>query len=192
MEGWLEQNNLARFVVEIVEQLNTSAIERAYRGGGSAPYAPKMMLALLFYCYAKGIFSSRKIEQATYELIPVLYIRVGLHPDHDSINTFGKRFLEQLSPLFVEILEYACSLGIFQLGDISIDGVKIKANASKHKAMSWDYAGQLEEQLKGEVAALFGQSGKRLRRRGAIHRHPARTAKAASTSGKDRPNQSGN
>ncbi len=158
MEGWLEQNNLARFVVEIVEQLNTSAIERAYRGGGSAPYAPKMMLALLFYCYAKGIFSSRKIEQATYELIPVLYITGGLHPDHDSINTFRKRFLEQLSPLFVEILEYACSLGIFQLGDISIDGVKIKANASKHKAMSWDYAGKLEEQLKGEVAALLAKA----------------------------------
>ncbi len=102
MEGWLDQNNLARFVVEVVEQLDTTAIEEAYRGGGSAPYAPKMMLALLFYCYAKGIFSSRKIEQASYELIPVLYITGGLHPDHDSINTFRKRFLEQLSPLFVE------------------------------------------------------------------------------------------
>ena len=155
MEGWLDQNNLARFVVEIVEQLDTSAIEGAYRGGGSAPYAPKMMLALLFYCYAKGIFSSRKIEQASYELIPVLYITGGLHPDHDSINTFRKRFLKQLSPLFVEILEYACRLGIFKLGEISIDGVKIKANASKHKAMSWDYACKLEEQLKQEVATLL-------------------------------------
>ncbi len=155
MEGWLDQNNLARFVVEIVEQLDTSAIEGAYRGGGSAPYAPKMMLALLFYCYAKGIFSSRKIEQASYELIPVLYITGGLHPDHDSINTFRKRFLKQLSPLFVEILEYACRLGIFKLGDISIDGVKIKANASKHKAMSWNYACKLEEQLKQEVATLL-------------------------------------
>ena len=129
MEGWLDQNSLARFVVDIIEQLDTSAIERAYRGGGSAPYAPKMMLALLFYSYAKGIFSSRKIEQATYELIPVLYLTGGLHPDHDSINTFRKRFLKQLSPLFVEILEYACGLGIFKLGEISIDAVKIKANA---------------------------------------------------------------
>ena len=86
MEGWLKPNSLARFIVEIVEQLDTSVIEEAYKGGGSAPYAPKMMLALLFYCYAKGIFSSRQIEQATYELIPVLYITVGLHPDHDSIN----------------------------------------------------------------------------------------------------------
>ncbi len=116
------------------------------------------MLALLFYCYAKGIFSSRKIEQATYELIPVLYLTGGLHPDHDSINTFRRRFLEQLSPLFVEILESACSLGIFKLGDISIDGVKIKANASKHKAMSWEYACKLEKQLKGEVADLLAKA----------------------------------
>jgi transposase len=158
MEGWLDQNSLARFVVEIIEQLDTSAIEGAYRGGGSAPYAPKMMLALLFYCYAKGIFSSRKIEQASYELIPVLYITGGLHPDHDSINTFRRRFLGQLSPLFVEILEYASMMGIFKLGDISIDGVKIKANASKHKAMSWDYACQLEEQLQQEVAILLAKA----------------------------------
>ena len=157
MEGWLDQNSLARFVVEIVEHLDTSAIEAAYRAGGSAAYAPKMMLTLLFYCYAKGIFSSRKMEQATYELIPVLYITGGLHPDHDSINTFRRRFLEQLSPLFVEILQYSCSLGIFKLGDISIDGVKIKANASKHKAMSWDYACKLEKQLKQEVEPALEQ-----------------------------------
>ena len=158
MEGWLEQNSLARFVVEIVEQLDTSAIEGAYKGGGSAPYAPKMILALLFYCYAKGIFTSRKMEQATYELIPVLYITGGLHPDHDSINNFRKRFLGQLSPLFVEILQYSCSLGIFKLGEISIDGVKIKANASKHKAMSWEYACKLEEQLQQEVATLLAKA----------------------------------
>ena len=167
MEGWLDKNSLARFVVEIVSPLNTSAIEEAYGGGGSAPYPPKMMLVLLFYCYAKGIFSTRKIERATYELIPVLYITGGTHPDHDSINRFRKRFLPQLKPLFVQLLEYACGLGIFRLGDISIDGVKIKANASKHKAMSWEYACQLEEQLKGEVEELLrkveteeGQSGR--------------------------------
>ncbi len=108
-------------------QLDTSEIEGAYKGGGSPPYPPKMMLALLFYCYAKGIFASRQIEQATYELIPVLYITGGTHPDHDSINTFRKRFLVQLPSLFVQILEYACHLGIFKLGDISIDGTKIQA-----------------------------------------------------------------
>ncbi len=90
--GWLDTNSQARLVVEIVEQLDTSEIEGFYKGGGSAPYPPKMMLALLFYCYAKGIFASRQIEQATYELIPVLYITGGTHPDHDSINTGSKRF----------------------------------------------------------------------------------------------------
>jgi transposase len=158
MEGWLEQNSLARFVVEVVEQLDTRTIEESYKGGGSAPYPPKMMLALIFYCYAKGIFSSRKIEQASYELIPVLYITGGTHPDHDSINTFRQRFLEEMSSIFVQILEYACSLGIFKLGDISIDGSKFKADASKHKAMSWDYAGKIEEQLKAEVEVLLGKA----------------------------------
>lgn len=158
MEGWLDRNSLARLVVEIVEQLDTSEIEGKYQGGGSAPYPPKMMLALLFYCYAKGIFASRQIEKATYELIPVLYITGGTHPDHDSINTFRKRFLEQLQPLFVQILESACSLGIFKLGDISIDGSKIQANASKHKAMSWEYANKLEVQLQAEVSALLHKS----------------------------------
>lgn len=123
--------------------------------GGSAPYSPKMMLMLLFYSYAKGIFSSRKIERATYELIPVLYITGGLHPDHDSINPFRKRFLSELGSLFVMILQIAHGLGIFKLGDISVDGTKIKANASQHKAMSWEYAGKLEEQLHRCVAELL-------------------------------------
>ena len=155
MEGWLDTNSFARFVVDVVEQLDTSAIEGVYKGGGSGPYPPKMLLALLFYCYAKGIFGSRKIEKATYELIPVLYITGGHHPDHCSINTFRKRFLGQLQPLFVQILEYAYKLGIFKLGDISMDGTKIQANASKHKAMSWEYANKLEAQLQAEVETLF-------------------------------------
>lgn len=113
------------------------------------------MLSLLFYCYAKGLFSSRKIERATYELIPVLYIASGLHPDHDSINTFRKRFLPELGELFVMLLQIAHNMKIFKLGDIYIDGTKIKANASKHKALSWKYACKLEEQLKEEVETLL-------------------------------------
>jgi transposase len=154
-DGWLDENNLARFVVEIMEHLDTSAIEGAYGGGGSPPYPLKMMLVLLFYCYAKGIFSSRKIEQATYELIPVLFITGGTHPDHDSINTFRKRFLGELSNLFVKLLQIAHGMSILKLGDISIDGTKIKANASKHKAMSWEYACKLEAQLRTEVDELI-------------------------------------
>jgi hypothetical protein len=114
-----------------------------------------MMLALLFYCYAKGIFTSRKIEQATYELIPVLFITGGTHPDHDTINSFRKRFLGELSDLFVKLLQIAHGMNILKLGDISMDGTKIKANASKHKAMSWEYACKLEAQLRSEVAELI-------------------------------------
>jgi hypothetical protein len=94
------------------------------------------MLALLFYGYAQGIFSSRKIERATDELIPVLYITGGTHPDHDSINTFRQRFLPQLEGLFLQILVMAEALGVLKLGDVSLDGAKILANASQHHAMS--------------------------------------------------------
>ena len=158
LEGWLDGHDLAHFIVEVVEALDTGAIEGEYRGGGSAPYPPKMLLALLFYCYAKGIFSSRKIERAPYELIPVLYLTGGTHPDHDSINTFRQRFLPQLEPLFVQILQIAQGLGMLKLGDASLDGTKIQANASKHKAMSWAYAEQLEATLRAEVQRLLQQA----------------------------------
>ena len=155
MAGWLDGNDLARFIVELVEVLDTREIEAAYRGGGSAPYPPKMLLALLFYCYAKGIFSSRKIERATYELIPVLYLAGGLHPDHDRINTFRRRFLPQFEALFMQVLLMAHELGVLKLGEVSLDGTKIEANASKHHALSWGYAERLEQQLKAEVQTLL-------------------------------------
>lgn len=155
MEGWLEGNSLARFIVEIVEELDTSALYDSYSGGGLPPYPPDMMLALIFYCYATGIFSSRKIEKATYELIPVIFITGCLHPDHDSVNTFRKRFLPELEHLFLQILLIANAMGVFKLGDISADGTKIQANASKRKAMSWDYANKLEKKLNAEVKELL-------------------------------------
>ncbi len=155
LEGWLEEQSLARFIVEIIERLDTSSIEGAYKGGGSMPYPPKMMLALLFYCYATGIFSSRGIEKATYELISVIYITGNTHPDHNSINTFRKRFLAEMEEIFLQILLMAHLLGVLKLGEISIDGTKIKANASKHKAMSWEYANKIEAQLQGEVKKLL-------------------------------------
>jgi transposase len=155
LEGWLDGNDLAHFIVEVVEALDTHEIEAAYHGGGSAPYPPKMLLALLFYCYAQGIFSSRKIERATYELIPVLYLTGGLHPDHDSINTFRRRFLPQFEALFMQVLLMAHELGVLKLGEVSLDGTKIAANASKHHALSWGYAERLEQQLKAEVQTLL-------------------------------------
>ena len=158
LEGWLDGNDLAHFIVDVVDALDTREIEAAYRGGGSAPYPPKMLLALWFYGYAKGIFSSRQIERAPYELIPVLYLTGGLHPDHDRINTFRRRFLPQLEPLFVEILLIAQGLGVLKLGDVSLDGAKIQANASKHQAMSWAYAERREQQLQAEVQTLLARA----------------------------------
>src|ERR687896_15924 len=155
LEGWLREDHLARFVVDVVEQLDLSAIEQAYSDRGSPAYPPKLMVALLFYGYATGVFSSRKLEQMTYESVPFIYIAGGLHPDHDSINSFRKRFVVQLEELFVQILLIAHGLGMLKLGDIFIDGSKVEANASKHKAMSWDYANKLEARLKAEVEKLL-------------------------------------
>ncbi len=135
LEGWLREDHLARFVGDVVEQLDLSAIEQAYSGRGSPAYPPKLMVALLFYGYATGVFSSRKLEQATYEAVSFIYIAGGLHPDHDSINSVRKRFVAQVEELFVQILLIAHHLGVLKLGDIFIDGSKVKANASKHKAM---------------------------------------------------------
>jgi hypothetical protein len=114
-----------------------------------------MLLALLFYGYATGIFSSRKLEQATYDSIAFRYIAANTHPDHDTIATFRKRFLKQLKPLFLQILLLAKTLGFLKLGKISLDGTKIQANASKHSALSWGHAIELEQQLKEEVARLM-------------------------------------
>jgi hypothetical protein len=110
------------------------------------------MVALLFYGYATGVFSSRKLEQATYESVPFIYMAGGLHPDHDRINSFRKRFLVQLEEVFVQIRLIAHRLGVLKLGDIFIDGSKVEAKASKHKALRvGDYANKLEARLKAEV-----------------------------------------
>lgn len=155
VQDYVPEDHLARFVVEIVEQLDVSRLALTYSGKGSRPYHPSMMLALLFYGYATGTFSSRRLEKATYDSIPFRFICANNHPDHDSINAFRKRFLKELRALFVEILVIAKAMGILKMGTISLDGTKIKANASKHKALSWKYANELEQQLKREVAELM-------------------------------------
>lgn len=158
VDQWLPEDHLGRFVVEIVDELNISALEGAYEGSGSDAYHPRMMLALLFYSYGTGTFSSRKIEAATYDSVATRYVAANQHPDHDTICTFRRRFLEPLSELFVQILLIAGQMGLVELGDVSIDGTKVKANASKHKAMSWERACQLEEQLSEEVAELMAHA----------------------------------
>ena len=158
MDDWLPEGHLARFVVEIVNQLDLKTIKAAYRGCGSKAHHPEMLLALLFYGYSTGVFSSRKLEQATYDSVAFRYIAANDHPDHDTIATFRKRFLPLLGPLFVQILLIAQQMGCLKLGKVSLDGTKVKANASQHRALSWKYANQLETQLKAEVADLLRQA----------------------------------
>jgi transposase/IS5 family transposase len=155
VQDYLPEKHLARFVVEIVDQLDLKRLVGAYRGTGSAAYHPAMLVSLLFYGYATGVFSSRKLAQATYDSIAFRFICANSHPDHRTIADFRKRFLGELEALFVEILLIGQAMGLVKLGTVSLDGTKIKANASKHKALSWAHANRLEEQLKGEVAELM-------------------------------------
>jgi transposase len=138
-----------------VSQLNLQPLAEIYAGKVFKAYHPEILLSLLFYGYATGVFSSRKIEQATYDSVAFRFISANTHPDHDTIATFRKRFLEQLKPLFVQILMLAREMGLLKIGKVSLDGTKIKANASKHHALSWEYACKLEKQLQAEVEELI-------------------------------------
>ena len=155
IQDWLPEKHLARFIVDIVSQLNLRPLAETYAGKGFKAYHPEILISLLFYGYATGVFSSRKIEKATYDSVAFRFITANTHPDHDTIASFRKRFLEQLKPLFVQILTLAHEMGLVKLGKVSLDGTKIKANASKHHALSWEHACKLEQQLKAEVQELL-------------------------------------
>jgi len=154
----LPPDHLARFIVGIIAMLDLGAIYTRYAPRGGEPYAPEILLGLLFYGYASGVFSSRKIERATYESIPFRYIAGGLHPDHDTIANFRKTFLPQITELFVQVLLVAKEAGVLKLGKISLDGSKIHADASKSKAVSYKRLLQLERQLQVEVEELLALS----------------------------------
>jgi len=155
VQDWLPENHLARFVVEIVERLDLGVLSQAYRGRGSDAFPPSMMVALMFYGYATGVFSSRQLERATFDSVAFRYVAGNQHPDHDTIASFRKRFLKELSALFVQILGVAQEMGVGKLGKVSLDGTKVHANASKHSALSWEHACKIEAQLKAEVEQLM-------------------------------------
>jgi transposase len=155
VDEWLPERHLARFVVEIIDGLDLSALVNAYRGSGSASYHPAMLLGLLVYGYSTKTFSSRAIERATHDSLAFRYIAGNEHPDHDTIATFRKRFLPQLGPLFVQVLRMARDLGLLKLGTVALDGTKVHANASRHSALSYGHAKKIEKQLKREVKQLF-------------------------------------
>jgi len=148
-------DHLARFVVRVVAQLDLNPIFRQYSALGAPPFTPEILLALLFYGYATGVFSSRKIEKATYESIPFRFIAGNLHPDHDTIADFRKTFLHEIQELFVQILLLAQEEGKLALGNISLDGSKIHADASKSQAVSYKRLLELKTLLQQEVQELL-------------------------------------
>ena len=158
VEDWLPKDHLARFVVDIVDQLDLSALTLQYRGTGSAAYHPAMMLGLLVYGYATGVYSSRRIEVATYESIAFRYIAANAQPDHDSLCAFRKRFLKEIEALFVQVLRIARQMKLLKLGTIALDGTKIHANASRHSALSYGHAQKIEAQLESEVKELLARA----------------------------------
>jgi transposase len=158
VDEWLPERHLARFVVEMIDGLDVGAMTGSYRGSGEAPYHPKLLLGLLLYGYATGVFSSRKLERATYDSVAFRFIAANDHPDHDTIAAFRRRFLPQVEQLFVQVLLLARESGVLKLGTVALDGTKIHANASRHSALSYEQAGKIEAQLKAEVADLMARA----------------------------------
>jgi len=151
----LPPSHLARFVVDVIALLNLSAIYARYAAVGGEAIAPEILLGLLFYAYATGLFSSRKIERATYESLPFRYVAGGVHPDHDTIAHFRQTFLAEIQELFVQILLLAQAAHVLKLGNISLDGSKIHADASKSQAVSYKRLLALEVQIRQEVGELL-------------------------------------
>src|ERR1700754_436241 len=158
VDEWLPERHLARFVVEVIDGLDLTALSKSYRGIGSASYHPTLLLGLLVYGYATGVFSSRKLERATYDSVAFRFIAANDHPDHDTIATFRRRFLKEIEGLFVQVLALAREIGMLKLGTVALDGTKIHANASRHSALSYEHAGKIEAQLQAEVAELMAKA----------------------------------
>jgi transposase len=158
VDEWLPQRHLARFVAEVIEGLDLRGMTGSYRGSGEASYHPGLLLGLIIYGYATGVFSSRALERATHDSVAFRFIVANEHPDHDTIATFRRRFLKQIEALFVQVLGVAREMGVLKLGTVALDGTKIHANASRHSALSYERATKIEAQLKAEVADLLGKA----------------------------------
>jgi transposase len=155
VDEWLPERHLARFVVEVIGSLDLRAMTGRYRGSGEASYHPELLLGLIVYGYATGVFSSRKLERATYDSVAFRFVAANEHPDHDTIANFRRRFLKEIEALFVQVLGLAREMGVLKLGTVALDGTKIHANASRHSALSYEHACKIEAQLQAEVARLL-------------------------------------
>lgn len=158
LREWVPEDDLVHFVIESAEAVSFRSFRVNERGCGSAQYPPRMMLALLIYCYANGTFSSRRIERATYRDVAVRYLTGDTHPDHDTIAKFRRDNFDAIAESFVQVLELAQELKLLKLGTISVDGTKIQANASKNRNVRYDRAQQLIAQLDQEVRELMDRA----------------------------------
>ena len=161
LRAWLPEGDLALFISDVVDAFDLSAIYDAYETGegrGQPPYHPAMMLKLLLYAYCLGVPSSRRIERATYRDVAFRVLATDQHPDHASIAAFRQRHLPALAGLFVQVLELCQAAGMVTLGHVALDGTKIKANASKHKAMSYARMEETERRLEQEVRRLLDEA----------------------------------
>ncbi len=158
LRDWIPEDDLAHFVIAAVERVEMSAFKVNHRGTGSAQYHPRMMLALLIYSYANGIFSSRRIERASYRDIGVRFVAANSHPDHDTIATFRRENFAAVGESFLQVLLLAKELKLLKVGLVSVDGSKFKASASKHRSVTYERAGELLDQLKLEIADLMGRA----------------------------------
>src|SRR6516165_7021425 len=158
LRDWVPEDDLVHFVLEAVRTLPTGQLALNERGTGYAQYPPSMMLALVIYCYANGIFSSLRIERATYRDLGVRFLTGDTHPDHDTICGFRRQNAALIAQFFVRVLELARELKLLQVGTISVDGSRIRANASKHQGVSYPRAGQLIQQLEQEVRELLAKA----------------------------------
>lgn len=158
LRDWVGEDDLVHFVIGAVEQVDVSVLRYNERGTGSAQYPPHMMLSLLIYCYANGVFSSRRIERATWRDVSVRYLTADTHPDHDTIAKFRRENFDAVAACFVRVLELAQAVGLLRVGTVSVDGTKLRANASINKNVGHGRAGQLIEQLALEVAELMKQA----------------------------------
>ena len=158
MRDWLPADDLAHFVLEAVERVPMDSFQVNERGTGSAQYHPRTMLALLVYCYANGIFGSRRIERATYRDIGVRYVAANCHPDHDTICTFRRNNFDAVSAAFLEVLLLAKELKLLRVGTVSVDGTKVDANANKCNGIRHDRALELRERLGVEIKGLLDRA----------------------------------
>jgi len=160
LREWVPEDDLVHFVIEAVDRLPLESFRVNHRGTGAKQFPPHMMLALLIYSYANGLFSSRKIERATHRDVAIRYLTAGTHPDHDTICKFRRENLEAFGESFVDVLELARELKLLKLGNVSLDGTHLKANASIDKNVNYERAVKIREQLRLDIDDLLAQAEK--------------------------------